>query len=56
MKWYHFLILASIALAVLAVEQRLANGSAEYLVVLLAVPGIIYLSSKTLEFVFNIRL
>jgi len=56
MKWYHFPILASVALAILAVEQRLANGSADYLVALLAVPGIIYLSSKTLEFVFNNRL
>jgi len=56
MKWYHYLVLASIALAIVAVNQRLTYGSADLIFVAFAIPGILYVSSKTLEFVFNNRL
>ena len=49
MKWYHLPILISMALMVYAIEQRLTLGSADLLILLGAIPGMIYASSKSLE-------
>lgn len=51
MKWYHYLMLASMALFVLGVEQRLMLGSASVWLVIGSIPGLIYVSSKGLEIV-----
>jgi len=56
MKWYHLPILISIGLALLAVQERVLFGSANVFLVIGAIPGLIYASSKSLEFVFNNRL
>ena len=55
MKWYHLPILISVGLAVLAIEQRVLFGGANTLIVLGAIPGLIYVSSKSLEFVIGNR-
>ena len=51
MKLYHYLILVSIGLFVLAVEQRLMLGSASVWLVMGSIPGLIYASNKGLEIV-----
>ena len=56
MKWYHLPILVSIGLALLAVQERVLFGSANMFIVLGAIPGLIYSSSKSLEFLIGNRL
>jgi len=49
MKWYHLPILISMALTLYAIEQRLTLGGASAFIVLGSIPGLIYVSSKSLE-------
>jgi len=56
MKWYHWPVLISVAFVLFAVEQRLMQGSAGVLLMLASIPGLIWLSSKSLELLVGNRL
>ena len=56
MKLYHWPVLISVAFVLFAVEQRVMQGSASVLLVLASIPGLIWLSSKSLELLVGNRL